>query len=1172
MASSVKRSSCNGNVPDSITKKHMSKMYKELKNGKHQVKLSAQAYTCPYCPNKRKGEFGYVDILQHASSIGACNSQKRTAKDKANHLALAKYLASDIATRDEGPSKPSKPISHVYDAREEMFVWPCIGVIANIPISFVDGRYVGESGSELRDRLASRGYDPTRVRPLWNYHGHSGIAIVEFQNDWTGFTRAISFEKDYEANNHGKKNWLSMNEEKSDLYAWVARADDYNANNIVGEDLRKIGDLRAKSDIMKEEALKANKQQHSLQTSSAINDHFVLTKYKQLKNGMHQIKLSDQAYTCPYCFKKRKGEFGYKDLLQHATAVGSCTSEKRNAKEKASHIALAMYLECDIPFGNDLSLPSLEVDALANLDGNELFVWPWIGIIVNIPTSFIDGRYVGESGSELRDQLASRGFDSMRVRPLWNHQGHSGTAVVEFHSDWSGFTNAMSFERDYEANHHGKKNWVEKNEVQSNLYAWVARASDYNSNNIVGENLRNIGDLRTISDIMGEEARKTNSCPYCPNTRMRDFQYRDLLQHANAIASCSTQRRTARDKENHVALAKYLESRIAAVAGPSDHNRDEMFCPYCPDTRTRGFQCIDLLQHASSIGSSSSQKRTDELKENHRELAKYLESNIAAGAGPSKSLSEGDALANHDRNEIFVWPWIGVVVNIPTIFIDGHYVGMSGSKLRDQFTSRGFNPRRVQALWNNKDHSGMAVVEFHKDWCGFNNAMSFEKDYEANHRGKRNWLAKNEDESGLYAWVARADDYDCNNILGENLHKIGDLRTISDIMEEEARKTKKLVGDLVNIIEAKKAHLLKMEKKLEETESSLCLLFKEKVKIHEAYSADMKKIETGARDHFQKIFNDHEKLKFQLETQKRDLDLRGQELMKREKLNEIERKKLAEDLEQNAVKNCSLQAAAEEQRKVDEKVKKLAEEHKKQKEKLHTRIIQLETQLDAKQALQLEIEQLRGQLSVMKYMGDEGDLETLYKVEFLLNALKEKEGALGDLQALNQTLVVQERKRNDELQDARKELVNILKDKSISSHIGVKRMGEIDSKPFHDAMKMKYNEAEAHERATELCSLWEEYLRDPEWHPIKVINVNGKHQAVIMEDDEKLRELKENYGDGVYNAVTKALFEINEYNPSGRYITSELWNYDEGRRASLKEGASVLLKQLKLQKRKMGIN
>lgn len=64
----------------------------------------------------------------------------------------------------------------------------------------------------------------------------------------------------------------------------------------------------------------------------------------------------------------------------------------------------------------------------------------------------------------------------------------------------------------------------------------------------------------------------------------------------------------------------------------------------------------------------------------------------------------------------------------------------------------------------------------------------------------------------------------------------------------------------------------------------------------------------------------------------------------------------------------------------------------------------------------------------------------------------------------------------------------------------------------------------------------------------------------------------QNYGEEVYNAVTAALFEINEYNPSGRYIISELWNYDEGRRASLKEGVEVLLQQWKFQKRKRGMD
>jgi hypothetical protein len=96
-----------------------------------------------------------------------------------------------------------------------------------------------------------------------------------------------------------------------------------------------------------------------------------------------------------------------------------------------------------------------------------------------------------------------------------------------------------------------------------------------------------------------------------------------------------------------------------------------------------------------------------------------------------------------------------------------------------------------------------------------------------------------------------------------------------------------------------------------------------------------------------------------------------------------------------------------------------------QKEELHNRIIQLEKKLDAKQALELEIERLRGTLSVMKHMGDDGDVEVLEKVDALLKQLREKEGELEDLEALNQTLIVKERKSNDELQEARKELINV---------------------------------------------------------------------------------------------------------------------------------------------------
>lgn len=75
-------------------------------------------------------------------------------------------------------------------------------------------------------------------------------------------------------------------------------------------------------------------------------------------------------------------------------------------------------------------------------------------------------------------------------------------------------------------------------------------------------------------------------------------------------------------------------------------------------------------------------------------------------------------------------------------------------------------------------------------------------------------------------------------------------------------------------------------------------------------------------------------------------------------------------------------------------------------------------------------------------------------------------------------------------------------------------------------------------------------------------------QEMIDEEDEKLNELKNEFGNGVHLAVSTALLELNEYNPSGRYTVEELWNFKEGKRASLKEGILYILKQLKTHKRR----
>lgn len=96
-----------------------------------------------------------------------------------------------------------------------------------------------------------------------------------------------------------------------------------------------------------------------------------------------------------------------------------------------------------------------------------------------------------------------------------------------------------------------------------------------------------------------------------------------------------------------------------------------------------------------------------------------------------------------------------------------------------------------------------------------------------------------------------------------------------------------------------------------------------------------------------------------------------------------------------------------------------------EKEAALKKILQLEKQLDAKQKLELEIQQLKGKLEVMKHMGGEEDSAVKKKIDEMSEQLKDKIEELEDTEALNQTLVIKERKSNDELQEARKELIMV---------------------------------------------------------------------------------------------------------------------------------------------------
>ncbi|KAF9598678.1 hypothetical protein IFM89_029928 [Coptis chinensis] len=211
--------------------------------------------------------------------------------------------------------------------------------------------------------------------------------------------------------------------------------------------------------------------------------------------------------------------------------------------------------------------------------------------------------------------------------------------------------------------------------------------------------------------------------------------------------------------------------------------------------------------------------------------------------------------------------------------------------------------------------------------------------------------------------------------------------------------------------------------------------------------------------------------------------------------------------------------------------------------------------------LRRQINDLEGQSSSLENRGDE-IAELQKKIEALSKELEEKNSDLEHLETLNGTLIVKETMSNRELQEARKELINGLQDyQAILTPIGIKQLGELNPEPFQRAC-FNLLSTEEQEVALDLCSLWQKQICDPEWHPFKRITLFGKLQETIDLNDEKLVMLRKVWGWEVYDAVLTALKEINEHNPSGRYVAPELWNFRERRKATLKEAIHFILKCL----------
>ncbi|XP_061357622.1 factor of DNA methylation 2-like [Gastrolobium bilobum] len=157
-----------------------------------------------------------------------------------------------------------------------------------------------------------------------------------------------------------------------------------------------------------------------------------------------------------------------------------------------------------------------------------------------------------------------------------------------------------------------------------------------------------------------------------------------------------------------------------------------------------------------------------------------------------------------------------------------------------------------------------------------------------------------------------------------------------------------------------------------------------------------------------------------------------------------------------------------------------------------------------------EIQKLRFELQDQSHVESGGNLNT--QITAFRNELKDKMEDLEHLHNLYSSLIVKERQYKQELLDAREESVNSLQDICRGrSQLRIKRMGELDPKPFRDLCLQRYSHEQWQDISAKLCSSWEENLNNPAWHPFKRIEVNGNSQE-LDENDEKLKGLRNEYG------------------------------------------------------------
>nr|CAB3476292.1 unnamed protein product [Digitaria exilis] len=516
-----------------------------------------------------------------------------------------------------------------------------------------------------------------------------------------------------------------------------------------------------------------------------------------------------------------------------------------------------------------------------------------------------------------------------------------------------------------------------------------------------------------------------------------------------------------------------------------------------------------------------------------------------------------DAEADNDAGDLLVWPWTGILATTATA-ADADAATTLASHAHRRFagvttTALLEEPKPTNHQHRRRQH--YLLLHFGKSWTGLRDAMSLAFQFAG--AGRREWRrrCREGDGGGVFGWAAAEEDLLGDGEVGRFLRNSGaTARSVENVEKEEGSAAATLAAVAAKyerrekFLEAKNEELVKMVQRMEEESHLLDVDLKD---LKAVADNSLPEMNNGADE-------ENKKLREELEAIKQEIGFRADRIQ--------ELKECKTDLHWSKVEKLVIEInsldMADIKPEASDHAQKLHDEHKVEMEEINAQIIQLEMQLVQKEALESAICLLNMKLQAGANLRME-EYEHLYKL--MANWKECLEQKCEIFQNAYVDLARRDHLNRYELQETRQQLIKCFESMMINdcAVVGIKKMGQFDEKPFHYACKRKHRDDDPEGKSARLLSSWQEELNNISWNPFITSLVDGEVKAIVNEDDPKLRQLCTEYGDNVCNAVKVTLRELNEYSPQGRHAVNELWNFKEGRKATIGEVVKYIFKQLK---------